>query len=1272
MLVSGWAARVVSVTSMLAFGTGSALADQDSKQRALDRLVAENAGVKVYDEGGRITRVYGAPFGYGDSPEASAEAFRLKYAAALGVDPGDLIPVGPLPDGRHTQPVMYDRNTGTYKFTLVYYSQFRDGIPVFRADLRLLVRNQPDHPLVLAASGLRDLGGFAIDANILANLGQPGFRAQGFAAAKLEALRAIPDLLNFTRPETVVWAGVDDMQVQPAVALEFIADNFGPGGQSDQKRLYLADIETGTILYQENVLIDVDGNASGNATEGIGADFCEAEISTPLPYLRVTSGANSTFTDMNGDFTISAGGGTVDATLADGQRFDIRNFVGSVESQSLPASTPANFLFNASNSSELVRAQTNGYVQSNIVRDFAAQFNPSYPTFTDTDIPCWVNRTDGFCPGNAWYDSSDGGSPTGYSINFCRAGGGFPNTAWSSVVHHEFGHHLVAAAGSGQGQYGEGLGDCISVIILDDNRVGFGFFGSCDLAGTLRNADNNLQYPCSGAIHFCGQLLSGCVWDTRNELVVTEPSTYTDILGNLMVNSVLLHTGSSITPQITIDWLTLDDDHGNIGNGTPHWTEICTGFGAHNMDCPPLQTGLSVSPSDDFDSSGDPGGPFSPSSKTYTLWNLGNNTINYTVTKSAAWVSLSNTGGSLAPQATAPLIVSINSNAKSLPEGRYDDTVQFTNTTDGIGNTVRTVNLAVGIPDDCGSAAVVCPGTVSDSTVDMTNDGSSSCGSSNSTPDMWYSYTPNSNGSATFSLCSGTDYDSVLSVHTGCPGTSGNELGCDDDGCGSTGGPSVVNIGVTGGNTYLIRVTGWNGSTGNFTLSISGPDCASTALTISFPSGLPDALAPSASTDITVRIEDGTELYVPGSGVLYHRYDGGTFLTSGLTPLGGDLYRATLPPPDCTDTPEFYFSADGDGGTTVFSPGDAPSSVYTAVVGTITTIMEDDFETNQGWSVSGDAFDGQWERGVPVNCGRGDPPSDFDGSGQCYLTDNSAANGCNSDVDGGHTYLHSPTLDLTNTDGEVHYALWYTNNNGADPNNDLFKVHVSNNNGGSWTLVETFGPATASGWTEHTFMVGDFVTPTNQVKVRFDASDLSSGSIVEAGLDAFRVTTVECAATATCSDGIQNQNEDRIDCGGPCPPCECLSAPDCTDNLFCNGAESCDEYGHCQAGTSPNCDDGVACTDDSCNDETDTCDNVPNDANCDNGLFCDGQETCDFQLGCQAGSDPCPGMTCIEDTDQCFEGEIPTISEWGMIIMALLLLTGGTTVFARRRPTTTT
>ena len=64
--------------------------------------------------------------------------------------------------------------------------------------------------------------------------------------------------------------------------------------------------------------------------------------------------------------------------------------------------------------------------------------------------------------------------------------------------------------------------------------------------------------------------------------------------------------------------------------------------------------------------------------------------------------------------------------------------------------------------------------------------------------------------------------------------------------------------------------------------------------------------------------------------------------------------------------------------------------------------------------------------------------------------------------------------------------------------------------------------------------------------------------------------------------------------------------------------------------------------DDSCNEGTDSCDNVPNEANCDNGLYCDGDETCDAVLDCQDGtpvdcddSVGCTDDSCDDGLDTC-------------------------------------
>ncbi len=108
-----------------------------------------------------------------------------------------------------------------------------------------------------------------------------------------------------------------------------------------------------------------------------------------------------------------------------------------------------------------------------------------------------------------------------------------------------------------------------------------------------------------------------------------------------------------------------------------------------------IQNGVLALTSGDLTSSGTSGGPFSLSSKDYTLQNTGGESIDWTVAKTAEWVNLSATSGTLAAGASATVTISINATADSLVVGSYNDTVTFTNTTNGTGDTTRGVALTV-------------------------------------------------------------------------------------------------------------------------------------------------------------------------------------------------------------------------------------------------------------------------------------------------------------------------------------------------------------------------------------------------------------------------------------------------------------------------------------------------------------------------------------------------------------------------------------------------
>ncbi|MCP4580394.1 MAG: T9SS type A sorting domain-containing protein [candidate division Zixibacteria bacterium] len=851
-------AGIMLLLAFLLIIPGGILAEENSKNAAYYSLTAAYPGVLSYQEGQQITRLYGSPFSHGDTPRSSAEQFRLSYADIYGISSDELRPHSNLVDSRHIQPVMYNRETGDYKFTLVYYTQYESEIPVFRSELKLLVRNEPGYPLVLASSSLRDIGDFAA---------APGFSSD--ASLAQNAARAFsPELVNFTEPEMVIWAGINNEVIDlPRVAMEIIADNGKPATMDYEKWLLLVDSRTGEILYSEDMIIftDIEGNVSGMATQGNAADFCDEEIVTPLPYSRVSIGNNYVYADSMGDYVIPNDGDTPVTVTSYlwGEWFRVYNQGGGnalIDSLITPPG-PFDILHNAPNDNEYERAEVNGYVHANVVRDFTLKYCPDYPGLQANAFPVNVNLNDN-C--NAYYDYS--------SINFFTSGGGCSNTAFSTVVHHEYGHHLVAMAGSGQGQYGEGMGDVMGILITEEPGLAYGFFNNCNQY--MRTGDNSHQYPCTGEIHECGQLISGCVWDTREALMENYPDDYMDILSNLVVNSMLLHTGDLITPDVTIDYLTLDDDDNDIGNGTPHYPEICAGFALHNMDCPEIHL-----------------------------------------------------------------------------------------------------------------------------------------------------------------------------------------IGFD------------------------------------------------------FPEGHPEFISPEGGTIIDVEVYPITENPEPGTGMLHYNIGEG-WLEIAMTETSPDVYEAEFPEIECGIEVQYYFSAETDQGNTATNPSNAPTTTYSLYCAyNFYTVFEDDFETDQGWIVENTPAltDGAWDRGVPVGGGeRGDPPTDYDGSGQCYLTDNVYGN---SDVDEGMTYLISPSFDLTDGDALISYALWYTNYAGDNPYTDYFRIWLSADDGETWEMAYTIGPTSSDGWKVETFSVNEVITPTDMVRVRFEVSDLFGGSVVEAGVDAFKVLLINCDPT---------------------------------------------------------------------------------------------------------------------------------------------------------------
>jgi len=154
--------------------------------------------------------------------------------------------------------------------------------------------------------------------------------------------------------------------------------------------------------------------------------------------------------------------------------------------------------------------------------------------------------------------------------------------------------------------------------------------------------------------------------------------------------------------------------------------------------------------------------------------------------------------------------------------------------------------------DLCGGAIQVTNGTYNGTTVGATRDGSASCGSSSTTVDVWYRFTAYSSGTLTVDTCAAASYNTVLSIHSGCPGTTANQIACNDNSnnCGPGSTRSYLSISATEGSSYYIRVSGNNGATGTFTLTVNGPG----DLTPPTPNPMEFSTPPYADSTTSIRM----------------------------------------------------------------------------------------------------------------------------------------------------------------------------------------------------------------------------------------------------------------------------------------------------------------------------------------------------------------------------------------------------------------------------------
>lgn len=377
-------------------------------------------------------------------------------------------------------------------------------------------------------------------------------------------------------PELVIEQVAQDGARRPVLAwqvdvLHVTADS-DPAGY-----LYRIDALKGTLVNRRDAIhhFDVSGTVRSMATAGNAPDSgTNPEQQVVMPYLRVTSASGNAVTDTNGNFTIAGANAPLNVTVTYNGTYCTTNNQAQADyslNVVLNAAAGNSILMNPA-AADLVTAEANGHNWIGKMRDWTRGVNPADAT---SDFLATSN-TNIASTCNAFYD--------GGSVNFYTAGGGCANTAYSSVVLHEMGHWMNDRYGSGNGPdgFGEGNADNFSTHVLDDPIVGLNF---CGTGCHVRNANNTKQFcgdsngGCFGGVHADGEVLMGAMWKVRtrlkNALGAAAGVSASNTLFNAWMNA---YNDSQIKTIVETHYLTLDDNDGNINNGTPNYASIDGGF----------------------------------------------------------------------------------------------------------------------------------------------------------------------------------------------------------------------------------------------------------------------------------------------------------------------------------------------------------------------------------------------------------------------------------------------------------------------------------------------------------------------------------------------------------------------------------------------------------------------------------------------------------------------------------------------------------------------
>ncbi|MDP7008884.1 MAG: hypothetical protein QGI78_04860 [Phycisphaerales bacterium] len=243
-------------------------------------------------------------------------------------------------------------------------------------------------------------------------------------------------------------------------------------------------------------------------------------------------------------------------------------------------------------------------------------------------------------------------------------------------------------------------------------------------------------------------------------------------------------------------------------------------------------------------------------------------------------------------------------------------------------------------------------------------------------------------------------------------------------------------------------------------------------LNFGFPNGLLYEVIPNELTPLVFTLTPGTENPVPDS-VTVRTVSNGEPETIPVSYLGDDTYQATLPAQECDTEFGFYIEAQGDEGTFVTFPENAPIEIHEVSIGIVEEIVLIDQSFNLGLPTNWEAT-GLWHS--TENC---EPSGTCDGG---YFMYYGQQDDCTYDSgDSEYGVLSTPAINITDITDTITLSFCYALETEDYAGYDTAKVYANG------SLIKTLGESDE--WSEVTIELAELTSHYLVISWEFDTID---------------------------------------------------------------------------------------------------------------------------------------------------------------------------------------